>query len=42
MGVMMLAASKGSTITIETDGADEAEAMTALKSLISDRFGEGE
>ena len=42
MGVMMLAAAKGSTITIETDGADEAEAMTALKSLISDRFGEGE
>lgn len=42
MGVMMLAAAKGSTITIETDGADEAEAMTALKALISDRFGEGE
>ncbi|MFN9490943.1 MAG: HPr family phosphocarrier protein [Betaproteobacteria bacterium] len=42
MGVMMLAAAQGSTITIETDGADEAEAMTALKSLISDRFGEGE
>jgi phosphocarrier protein HPr len=42
MGVMMLAAAKGSTITIETDGTDEAEAIAALKALIADRFGEGE
>jgi phosphocarrier protein HPr len=42
MGVMMLAAAKGSTITIETEGTDEAEAMAALRALISDRFGEGE
>jgi phosphocarrier protein len=42
MGVMMLAAAKGSTITIEADGPDEAEAVTALKALIADRFGEGE
>ncbi|MEW5942463.1 MAG: HPr family phosphocarrier protein [Pseudomonadota bacterium] len=42
MGVMMLAASKGSTINIETSGADEAEAMRALVELINDRFGEGE
>ena len=42
MGVMMLAAAKGSTVTIETDGSDEAEAMEAILALIADRFGEGE
>ena len=42
MGVMMLAAGKGSTVTLETDGADEAEAMQALLALIADYFGEGE
>lgn len=42
MGVMMLAAGKGSTVTLETEGSDEAEAMTALQDLIADRFGEGE
>jgi len=42
MGVMMLAAAKGSKIVIETDGADEADAMKALCALIADRFGEGE
>jgi phosphocarrier protein len=42
MGVMMLAAGKGSTVTIETDGKDEAEAMDALLALIADYFGEGE
>lgn len=41
MGVMMLAASKGTTIVIETDGEDEAEAMHALLNLINDYFGEG-
>jgi phosphocarrier protein HPr len=40
MGVMMLAAAKGSTITLETDGDDEAEAIDALASLISSGFGE--
>jgi len=40
MGVMMLAAAKGSTITLETDGEDEAEAMEALAGLISSGFGE--
>ena len=40
MGVMMLAASKGSTITLETDGEDETEAMEALAGLISSGFGE--
>jgi phosphocarrier protein len=42
MGVMMLAAAKGSKIIIETDGADEVDAMQALCALIADRFGEGE
>jgi phosphocarrier protein HPr len=42
MGVMMLAAGKGTTIAIETDGDDEAAAMDGLVALISDKFGEGE
>lgn len=42
MGVMMLAAAKGSTIAVETDGEREEEAMTALLALINDFFGEGE
>lgn len=42
MGVMMLAAAKGSTIMLETSGADELAAMTALQALINDYFGEGE
>jgi phosphocarrier protein len=42
MGVMMLAAAKGATVVVETNGPDEAEAMAALVGLIIDRFGEGE
>ncbi len=42
MGVMMLAAAKGTTINIETNGEKEQEAMTALLVLINDYFGEGE
>ena len=42
MGVMMLAAAKGSTIVIETDGTDEVPAMQALVQLVADRFGEEE
>lgn len=42
MGVMMLAAAKGSTISIEIEGPDEEAAMTALTGLIADYFGEGE
>ena len=42
MGVMMLAAAKGSVVLIEANGADEANAMTALQTLINDYFGEGE
>ena len=42
MGVMMLAASQGSTIVLETDGPDEAEAMQAITQLIAGRFDEDE
>ena len=42
MSVMMLAASCGTTINIETDGPDEANAIQAIKDLINDKFGEGE
>lgn len=42
MGVMMLAAAKGSVVTLETNGSDEQAAMDALTALINDYFGEGE
>jgi len=42
MGVMMLAAGLGSTVELETEGADEADAMAALEKLFTDKFGEGE
>ena len=42
MGVMMLAASKGAKIEIETSGDDEQAAMDALRQLINNKFGEGE
>jgi len=40
MGVMMLAAAKGCTVTLETEGDDEVEAIDALAGLISSGFGE--
>ncbi len=42
MGVMMLAAAKGSVIEIEANGEDEEAAIAALQTLINDYFGEGE
>jgi phosphocarrier protein len=42
MGVMMLAASRGSDITISADGNDETEAISKLAELIAQRFGEDE
>lgn len=42
MGVMMLAAGIGSEVELETEGEQAQEAMDALLSLISDKFGEGE
>ncbi len=40
MGVMMLAAAKGTTLKLTVDGPDEQEAMAALTTLIADKFGE--
>jgi len=42
MGIMMLAAGKGTEIGLMTVGPDEDEAMTALENLIINRFGEAE
>ncbi len=42
MGVMMLAAGKGSKLELEASGADEGDAMGAVVALINDKFGEGE
>lgn len=42
MGIMMLAAAKGTTVEITTAGGDEVEAMTRLEELILDKFGEAE
>jgi phosphocarrier protein HPr len=41
MGVMMLAAGKGSRVLLETDGPDELEALDAIVALIGSYFGEG-
>jgi phosphocarrier protein len=40
MGVMMLAAEFGSTVSVRADGPDEAEAVAALCALIAEGFGE--
>ena len=42
MGVMMLAASAGTNLTLSAEGPDEQAAIEALKALITDRFGEPE
>jgi phosphocarrier protein len=42
MGVMMLAAAKGSVILVEAEGADAEAALGALLQLIQEKFGEGE
>ncbi|HLF38439.1 MAG TPA: HPr family phosphocarrier protein [Burkholderiales bacterium] len=42
MGVMMLAAAKGSTLVVETEGPDEQEALAAVTRLIANRFEENE
>lgn len=42
MGVMMLAAAKGSLITLEASGTDEANATDSMLALINNYFGEGE
>lgn len=40
MGILMLAASKGSKITLKVSGKDSTQAMQALGRLIEDKFGE--
>jgi phosphocarrier protein len=42
MGVMMLAASKGTTLTVSADGPDEEAALAQIEALIQDRFQEAE
>ena len=40
MGLMMLGAAKGDTVTISASGADAEQALEALCSLVEDKFGE--
>lgn len=42
MGVMMLAAGKGSKVVLEIKGEDEQQCSDALEALIADKFGEGQ
>lgn len=42
MGVMMLAASKGTTLELDVEGADAQSAVDEIESLIANRFGEPE
>ena len=42
MGVMMLAAGKGSKVKLDAEGADADAALKALTALIANRFGESE
>ena len=42
MGVMMLAAGKGSSVRIEVSGEDETAALSALEALSNNRFDEAE
>ncbi|HLS84812.1 MAG TPA: HPr family phosphocarrier protein [Burkholderiales bacterium] len=42
MGVMMLAAGRGSTVLVEVEGPDAEQAIEALRQLVAERFGEGE
>lgn len=42
LGVMMLASTQHSVLTVRVDGADEAEAINSLDALFTGRFGEDE
>jgi phosphocarrier protein HPr len=42
MGIMTLAAARGTTIIMHISGEDEADAMDALVALVAERFGEAE
>ena len=41
MGILLLAAARGSTITISADGVDEQDVVAALAALVESGFGEG-
>jgi phosphocarrier protein len=41
MGILLLAAARGMTVTITVDGVDEADAIEALTALVASGFGEG-
>jgi phosphocarrier protein HPr len=41
MGLLMLAASQGSTITVETEGPEADQLMQAIAALVANKFGEG-
>ncbi len=42
MGIMMLAAAKGSSVLLQVEGTDENEALAELERLFQDNFGEKE
>ncbi len=42
LGILLLAAARGSRIGVRCEGRDEGEAMAAIATLIADRFDEGE
>lgn len=42
MGIMMLAAARGSTVRVQAEGADEDAALAGLERLFKDKFGEKE
>jgi phosphocarrier protein len=42
MGIMMLAAAKGSSVLLQVEGTDENEALVELERLFQDKFGEKE
>lgn len=42
MGIMMLAAAKGSTVQVQVHGDDEEQAIVSLERLFKDKFGEKE
>lgn len=40
LGILLLAAGKGTRLVVRCDGPDEAEAMAAIEDMVADRFGE--
>ncbi len=42
LGILLLAAGRGSTVTVRADGADERDALDAVEKLIDDKFDEVE